>query len=303
MKLLKSFLKKCFSSFWMWIGILLTITGILGKYFDIFKSIPYQNEVLIFLIIICMFVTCYKLYRNIGIEYPDALIDYDKSLRFEDCRELFELKKFSPKLCRKYKVDIKEDKDSFKVEGYYDDSVELNYFHKLSIENFRNKNIEISKPSIELLSVNDYENKFFLDRLRVKLKKVTFGNKRYNNAIFGGIFDGKNESKFPYKIDKKESGEIHIYMEIELSSLNQEHFNELIEWIRNIKLSVKFSITDSSSKAVDYAYIIRFNYKKNLIKSKIEEKIKCDKELEESFKEMSETTRKIKNYRKEFINI
>lgn len=54
-----------------------------------------------------------------------------------------------------------------------------------------------------------------------------------------------------------------MYMEIVLSSLNKEHFNELLESIRNIKLSVKFSSVDSSSKPLEYSYVIRCNYKKD----------------------------------------
>ncbi|WP_158380616.1 hypothetical protein [Clostridium baratii] len=44
-----------------------------------------------------MFVTFYKLYCKIGIEYLDALVGYDKDLKFEDYRELFELKRVHPK--------------------------------------------------------------------------------------------------------------------------------------------------------------------------------------------------------------
>lgn len=147
-----------------------------------------------------------------------------------------------------------------------------------------------------MLRVNGYENKFFLDRLRVELKKITFGERKYSKIAFEGIFAGKNKFKFPYVINKRDTGEIHMYVEIELSLLSEEYFNELIDWVRNIELREKFDIVDSSSKSIEYVYVIRCNYKKDMLKNKIEEKVRYDKEVDGAIKAMDATNKSARNY-------
>lgn len=289
MKLFKLFLKNSFSSAWQWLSFILAILGILEYYFNLFKDIKYMNEILFFSIIGSIIYKNYKLYSKIASEYPDSLIKYNKSLEFDDCCSFFQYRKIYPKLCLRYKVNIVEDSNnaSFEVGDVSENYVILKFFHKVYIKNLTNKDIQISEPVIKLFSVNNIKDSFFINRLNVSLGKIRFSNERYI-CCWNDFRDliQKYTYKFPCTINKKQEVCIFLYTEVNLKSFDENSFNELLNWIRNISLKVEFFII-KSGKEVKNSYIMKYNYKKDLIINMINEKINDDKEFQDSLNQLN----------------
>lgn len=284
MRIFKVFIKDYFFSLSGVISVVLTIISILEAYFEFFEEHSYMTEILFSIAIICSFLSCYKLYSKIAFRYPDAFIEFNNNLKFNDFSSFFKIISKRSLFCRKCNISIIEDENSFMVDNCWESSVTLKVFHKICIRNLDKNSIELYAPKIQILSINNNEDKFFINRLKVSLEKLKFSNERYfYHWEYIPQWNDKHICRFPYKIDKKEEFNRYLYIEIKLDSLDKASFEELLNWIRIIKLKIEFPISKLDKKKI-YSYVMEYNFKRNLIQDKINEKVKESEELKEIFK-------------------
>lgn len=281
------FIRDCFCNFWFVLSsIILTILGVSSLYIDMLKDFKYMTQTLYIAIILCCIATSFKLYKKIASQYPEVLIKEKKNINFDDICTDFKVKKKSRKLIYKYKINIIQDNTKFKVDCCYDKCVKLKLYNKITVKNFRKKQLELCEPNIDLIRVNNVENKFFLKRLGVSVYKVKFTKERYID-LFGDMFIQDKLYKFPYIIKGKEEVDIWFYSEISINESISKDFDELLEWIKSINLKVDIPIkTKESNNITENIFIMRYNFEKDLLKNMISKKIKEDEEFNRSLEEL-----------------
>lgn len=279
MKLLKIFIKDCFGKCWFWVSSILTVFTICSSYFEFFKELKYMTQMLYVSIIISCIATCFSLYRKIAKKYPEILIQENKKLRFNDICTEFEVKKVNRRITYKYKIDIMQDVEKFFVDNCYSSGVTLKLYNKISIRNLKKEQIELCEPRIYIYTVNNVENKFFIDRLKVNVDKVKFTKSRYVDWY---NWMKKDELyKFPYIIKGKEQLDIFFYSEVGIDSNNDKQFDELLKWIRNINFKIDIPFKEKKSNRIfNNTFIIKYNFKKDLLKNMISKKNRDDEELD-----------------------
>lgn len=278
MKILKIFIKDCFHNCWFLVSAILTVFTIFSSYFEFFKEFKYMTQLLYISIIISCIVACFRLYKKIAKKYPEILIQENKKLIFQDICTEFEVKKINKRTKNMCKINIMKDSEMFFVDNCYDSSVTLKLYNKINIRNLKEEQIELDEPRIDIYGVNDVENKFFIDRLKVSIDKVKFTRSRYINWF---DFTKRDEIyKFPYIIKGKEEIDIFFYTELDINSDNDKQFDELLGWIRNINLKIDIQFNEEKSNRIfNNTFIIKYNLKQNLLKDMISKKNKDDEEL------------------------
>lgn len=283
MKILKIFLKDCFTSFWFWISVVLNIITLSDIYFKILANFSYMTPILCSLVVISSIITCYSLYLKVAYKYPYALIEEHKEVEFEDFYSFFEIEKLSKRIRTKYKIYITEDDSNFRIDNCYENCVTIQFFNKIYINNLTKNEIEITKPIINLVSINNVSDEFFINRLKVSLGKVRFSNQRYiDHFDYMPYLAKKKMYEFPYRIKSKDNLCMFLYYEIDLDSYNEKEFNELLNWIRNINLSINIPLI-KTEKEIANKFNIKYNLKNDLIKNKIVDKLKSEEEFRKIF--------------------
>lgn len=279
MKILKLFLKDCFLNFWGALSIVLNLISIFVYYSDFFKELSYMPTIIYVLNILCVFTVCYRLYYKVSCEYPDILIKNHKNIEFEDFCSFFKLDKMSKKIKSRYKIYIKEDENSLIVGDCCKNYVKLKLFNKININNATTNIIELLEPNINLVSVNNISDKFFIDRLQISLRKIKFTKERYlRHYEYIPVLKEDMLCKFPYKINPKENISMFLYIEIDIYSDDENSFNELLEWLRNIDFKINIPLTEGDKEFIE-KYNMKYNFKCNLIKNLINKKIESEEEL------------------------
>lgn len=279
MKIFKIFIKDCIKSYWFYVTAIFGVFSIADIYLKFLANFSnVATPILNGLIIICSFATSYKLYRKVALKYPMILIKDNKDLEFEDFSSFFEFNKLSKKPYSRYKINVVEDKGSFEVGDCFGTRVTLKFYNKIYIKNSTNKIIDLGKPIINLISINNVTDNFFMNRLKVSLSKCRFSNQRFMNHYDYIPLKEPVFFDFPYRINPKENLTIFMYMEIDLDSIDTNSFDELLEWIRNINLKLNIPFIKGGHSFFN-TYGMKYTFKDNLIKDSISKRIKFNEEV------------------------